>query len=732
MAASLPVLFPQPQEVEVGAGRLLLTQGKTIHCSIVLAAGASAMERMAADVVRAAIGARSGLWPSVVSGQPAPGTVPIWVGESARPALEALPAPTAGTVGEGYVLQVTADGVAIRGLGGGGTLYGAQTLAQLLSVDGVELTLPLVTIRDWPQFRYRGLYLESKWGPDRMTLSDWQDLIDHMASLKMNLLGVGIYGCWNIQYDQKPTEFMLISLKKYPDLKTPKTISYYSAREAAWKAVSYLPTMYEEDFFGEVVAYGKQRNVIVRPHFNSLGHNTLIPRLYPEISARDAQGWPTGYGFCLSNPATLETMNEIVAEIADRYLLPHGVDYFHLGLDEVWDMIGVYPHHPQRRVSPWCECEHCRKQERHVLITEYVLGLLTALKAAGMRHITLWHDQLNKMGVLSEEFVQQLELRGLKNNVILNWWTYGVKPFDTIRPELGLRRFVTPMTGYYFWSPYRSNLINIESLSRVGATQGAEGLEAYCTHDEAFDGQQRLLADCGWNMGAVSDVASWQEKYARYVFGHAWESGLEALKAFDQISTPGSHLGLIWQLSSYPYTYVSAERDYPRQYPQEPLRRLIADPAAPDKLAAGVKAASEARSKLEDLLHAGIPHYNLAAQLVAEAWRSEGLVRIFEHLLNMHTSYCKAREARAAGQHQEATTALQYARGQVIRAMQLQERVAVELEETKAKYLLPQIMREWSTVRPFLISTLAFLREQLATDTDTELPAPEWADLPSA
>ena len=70
---------------------------------------------------------------------------------------------------------------------------------------------------------------------------------------------------------------------------------------------------------------------------------------------------------------------------------------------------------------------------------------------------------------------------------------------DTIRPELGLRRFVTPMTGYYFWSPYRSNLINIESLSRTGSEQGAEGIEAYCTHDEAFDNHQRLLADCSWN-----------------------------------------------------------------------------------------------------------------------------------------------------------------------------------------------------------------------------------------
>lgn len=728
MAASLPILFPQPQEVEVGVGRLLLTQGKTIRCSIVLAPGASAMERTAADVVRSAIGARSGLWPSVVYGHLEPGSVPIFVGESARPALEDLPAPTDDAAGESYVLQVTADTVAIRGLGGGGTLYGAQTLAQLLSLDGVELTLPVITIRDWPQFRYRGLYVESKWGPDRMTLSDWQDLIDHMASLKMNLLGVGIYGCWCIQYDEEITEFMLVPLEKYPDLKTPKTISYYSAREDSWKAVSYLPTMFEEDFFGEVVAYGRQHNVIVRPHFNSLGHNTLIPRLYPEISARNAQGWPTGYGFCLSDPATLKTMNEILKEIIDRYLLPHGVDHFHLGLDEVWDMIGIYPHHPQRSVSPWCECEHCRTQERSVLITEYVLGLLTALKAAGMRHITIWHDQLNKMGVLSEEFVQQLERRGLKDHVILNWWTYGVKPFDTIRPELGLRRFVTPMTGYYFWSPYRSNLINIESLSRVGAAQGAEGLEAYCTHDEAFDNHQRLLADCGWNMDAVGDVVSWQEKYARYVFGGAWESGLEALHSFDQVSAPGSHLGLIWQLSPYPYTYVSAERDYPRQYPEEPLRGLIADPSASDKVSSAVKAASEARSKLQDLLHAGLPHYHLAAQLVAEAWRSEGLVRIFEHLLHMHMSYCKAREARASGRHEEASTALQYARGQVIRALQLQERVAVELEETKADYLLPQVMREWSTIRPFLISTLAFLRAQLATDTDIELPVPEWVD----
>jgi hypothetical protein len=727
MAASLPVLFPQPQEIELGAGRLVLAQGDTGLCSIVIPGDASDTERIAADVVRSAIGARCGLWPCVVSDRPLPETVPIWIGESARPALERVPAPT-DTTDEGYVLQVTSDGVAVRGLGSAGTLYGSQTLAQLLSLDGAELTLPLITIRDWPQFRYRGLYVESKWGPDRMTLSDWQDLIDHMASLKLNFLGVGVYGCWNIQYDQKPTEFMMIPLRKFPDLKTPKTISYYSGREDSWKAVSYLPRMFEEDFFGEIVAYGKQRNVIVRPHFNSLGHNTLLPRLYPEISARDSHGWPTGYGFCLSSPATLDIMSQIVTEIAERYLLPHGVTHFHVGLDEVGDMIGLYSHHPQRRVSPWCECEHCRQKERKELFVGYVLELLSVLKTAGMRHITLWHDQLERMGVLNEDFVRQLERRGLKDNVILNWWTYGIKPFDTIRPELGLRRFVTPMTGYYFWSPYRSNLINIESLSRTGSEQGAEGIEAYCTHDEAFDNHQRLLADCGWNRSAVKDLTTWQEKYARYVFGDAWESGLQALQAFDKISSPGSHLDVLQLIASYRYTYVSAAREYPRGYPREALSSLIADSSAAERLSATARAASEARARLEELLHAGIPRYRLAAQLATEAWRSEGLARIFEHLLNMHNSYCRARKARSAGENEEATAALYYARGQVIRALQLQKRVAVVLEETKADYLLPQTMREWSSLRPFLISTLDFLDRLLDNVTDAELPGPVWID----
>lgn len=48
--------------------------------------------------------------------------------------------------------------------------------------------------------------------------------------------------------------------------------------------------MYGEDYFGNMIAYGKTKNVEIIPLFNSLGHNTVIPRLMPEISAVNENG----------------------------------------------------------------------------------------------------------------------------------------------------------------------------------------------------------------------------------------------------------------------------------------------------------------------------------------------------------------------------------------------------------------------------------------------------------
>ena len=62
---------------------------------------------------------------------------------------------------DAYSLTVTADGISIDGDTYAGTFYGIQTLIQLLPVHaGVPLTIPFVTIEDYPQFSYRGMHLD--------------------------------------------------------------------------------------------------------------------------------------------------------------------------------------------------------------------------------------------------------------------------------------------------------------------------------------------------------------------------------------------------------------------------------------------------------------------------------------------------------------------------------------------------------------------------------------------
>jgi len=333
---------------------------------------------------------------------------------------------------EGYVLEVNDKEIILCGNAPSGTFYAGETLKQLLKLEGKRLVLKKLIIKDWPDYRYRGLYVESKWGPDLMRLDDWKELIDFMAQIKLNFLDIGVYGCWVIQYENQITEFLLLPLKNYPKLKTPKTIRYYSPEKKSWVTLTYLPRMFTEDFFSEIIAYGKKRNVTVRPAFNSLGHNTLIPREYEEISAIDEDGNPTHYGFCLSNPKTLEVMFSIYDEIIDRYLKPNGIDFFHVEMDEVYASRGIDPKDPKRLVDPWCRCPQCSKKRREDLFLEYAISLIRHLSERGMNRITIWNDQITRMNLL-EKFASRLKEEGLIDKVAIAWWWYGPdeKPIET-------------------------------------------------------------------------------------------------------------------------------------------------------------------------------------------------------------------------------------------------------------------------------------------------------------
>ena len=86
-----------------------------------------------------------------------------------------------------------------------------------------------------------------------------------MAGMKMNQLVVSVYGCWCVQYDGRVSEYMYVPIKKYPKLKTPVVVRYYSPKKGGWVDYETLPPMFEEDFLGDLIAYGKTKGVTVFP-----------------------------------------------------------------------------------------------------------------------------------------------------------------------------------------------------------------------------------------------------------------------------------------------------------------------------------------------------------------------------------------------------------------------------------------------------------------------------------
>jgi len=408
---------------------------------------------------------------------------------------------------EAYLIAVSDIGTVLCGSDEAGLFYAAQTLCQMFYEVGDDLYLPECEIVDFPDFKYRGQFMECRYGSEFMTRQDYFDMIDYMVSMKSNQLTIGVYGCWSVQYDDRKMQYLYIPIKKYPELKTYKNIKYYSARDKKWvHKDNLLPTMFEEDFLSDVIAYGKERHMTVKPLFNSLGHNTLIPEVFPEICAKDENGNPSGFGFCTNNEKTYEVMFSIYDEIIERYLKPNGIVDIHIGLDEVG--------------KPYiCHCEKCEGKEHSYLMTEYIIKLCKYLKAKGMKRIYIYHDMLyHEFNIVNEELRDRFKKEGIYDEVVLDWWTYEDPKHLFWDKAEGVNNLfhsvIKPDTGYYHWTLPTENNENIRACVKMAKGLGFEGVESYSSYEKCYDKNYLTLADVSWNSDNVDNMAEFDERYA--------------------------------------------------------------------------------------------------------------------------------------------------------------------------------------------------------------------------
>jgi hypothetical protein len=545
---------------------------------------------------------------------------------------------------EYYELDAGAAGVSIRAPAWPGLVHGVATCAQLARQGAQCGGVPGLLVQDWPDLGRRGLFIEGKWGPDRMAPEDWFALVDRMALLKLNTLGIGLYGCWgNCRYEPGPhgrgwpTEFLMVPVPGYPQLRSPKRLRWYSPSDDQWCDESYEPRLYAADFLGDVVRYASGRGVTVVPFVNSLGHNTLIPRLVPEISARSADGHPLGLGYCLSSPATRSFIQDFYTSIVTRYFGGR-VPLFHIQMDEVW-ADSPDPDDPQRRVEPWCQCEHCRASQPEALLQDYVIWLVQMLTDSGVDQVVMWNDQLTRhMDALDQSFVGELRQRGLDDKLILHWWWYSNDELDehtrvAIGRELGLAGWVAPMTCYFNWQMYSPRLANIELMLRMAHDEGGEGAVSYSVHDPGWTDHEALLAAYAWNPAAMLPWEAQLDHWARGRLGPLADRYLEAVANLREAAAQP----LLSRCYQYAYSYIRPNLPFPRSYPGEALEALAGVPDAAAQLRSAGERAAVAESILTTMAAtADKDDAAMLRSLQGEAARIRGLTAVFAFLLELH------------------------------------------------------------------------------------------------
>lgn len=486
---------------------------------------------------------------------------------------------------EAYIIDITSDGAKLVGFGEEGAYYAAVSFAALIHTENGEVMIPACYIYDWPYFKMRGHFMECRYGSDFMTLDDWKAGIDYLSEHKINNITLGLYGCWSRQYDGEFAEYQYVPLKKYPELKTPRHIKYYSAkqRKLIYKK-DVLPTLYTDDYFGDMIDYAKGKNIEVVPLFNSFGHNTLIPRIFPEVSAVGEDGKPSGVGLCTANDKTYEIMFDIYDEIIDRYLMPNGITGFEIGFDEVVDVRGYDKNNLQETRSPFCKCEKCRDRSKMDITVDYLIKLVKYLKQKGMKSVYVYFDMLFEAGILNEELAQRFKDEDVYDVIVMDWWSYARREniYNGHRDLVNshFRSIAKPITGYFHWNMPTQMNEDVQVVTEVAMEHNFEGLVAYSAFEYCYDFNYRLFAECAWNPEVGIVPGSTLKRYAASVFPENAEGAHEALKAADEFM-----LGrYIWAdnyceqvFDYYNNSYLRPDLPYPQDYPAKAFRAIRDD-----------------------------------------------------------------------------------------------------------------------------------------------------------
>jgi hexosaminidase len=228
----------------------------------------------------------------------------------------------AGLGAEGYEMVITEDQIKIAANQSPGLFYGIQTLRQLLpeaiernEVQQVSWEVATGTIRDYPQFAWRGAMLDV--ARHFFGVEDVKRYIDLITSYKMNTLHL------HLSDDQG----WRLEIKSWPNLATHGGSTSVGGGKGGY---------YTQEQYKEIVQYAADRFVTIIPEIDMPGHTNAALASYGELNPN---GKPTQLytgievGFStlqLNSDVTFKFVDDVLREVASLTPGP----YLHIGGDE--------------------------------------------------------------------------------------------------------------------------------------------------------------------------------------------------------------------------------------------------------------------------------------------------------------------------------------------------------------------------------------------------------------
>lgn len=261
-------------------------------------------------------------------------------------------------VNESYTLKINTDGINIHAATTWGALHGLVSLQQLIiHTSEDKYVVPLsVTISDFPNFKHRGLMIDS--GRNFLTVDSILEQIDIMALSKMNSLH------WHLVDSQS----WPVALESYPHM----IKDAYSNDE-----------VYSKNDLKYIVDYARARGVRVIPEIDMPGHaragwKQVDPTIVECADAfwTDAAVEPPPGQLNIESEKTYEVISNVYNELSDIFI----DDVFHVGNDELQEKCYSAQLLPNNTVTD--------------LLKRYLKKALPIFNKVNHRKLTMWDDVL--------------------------------------------------------------------------------------------------------------------------------------------------------------------------------------------------------------------------------------------------------------------------------------------------------------------------------------------------